>query len=92
METGATDKLQTAHIVSREYKSVRWDFDNAVVLTSGRHAWYTNHPIEWRLFINKLKGDHYYEDMEKKALVLKKWSTEELKELYESLRSLEAKR
>jgi len=88
IETGAKDELQAAHIVSREYKNTRWDFDNAVVLRSGRHIWYTNHPIEWKLFINKTFGDGYYEAMEHRALIIKKWSTQDLKDLYVELKGL----
>ena len=92
VETGANDNLQTAHIISREYKNVRWDFDNAITLKSGRHAFYTYHPIEWKIFINKLKGAGYYEKMENRAMVIKKWSTEDLKELYDKLKATDFSR
>lgn len=85
VETGSDDNLQTAHIISAGYMNTRWDFDNVVTLKSGRHKYYTHHPIEWKLFINKLKGAGYYEKMEDRAIITKKWGTEDLKELYARL-------
>ena len=82
VETGARENLQTAHIVLACYMNTRWDFDNVVTLKSGRHIFYTQHPIEWKLFINRLKGPGYYEKMEDRAMIAKKWSGEDLKELY----------
>lgn len=87
-ETGTRNNLQCAHIVSRTYRNTRWDFNNAICLKSGRHVWYTNHPIEWKQYINKLKGEGYYEAMEKKALPLANYSVEELKEKYEQLKAI----
>jgi len=82
VETGSGENLQTAHIIPAGYMNTRWDFENVVTLKSGRHKYYTHHPIEWKLFINKLKGTGYYEKMEDRAIIAKKWSTEDLKELY----------
>ena len=87
VETGANKNLQTAHIIPRDYMNTRWDFDNAVCITSGRHKYYTHHPLEWKRFVDKLFGKGYYEKMENRALIIKRWSTDDLKELYEKLSS-----
>jgi len=84
-ETSSKDNLQCAHIISRSYKNTRWDFDNAITLTIGRHKYYTHHPLEWKVFINKLFGKGYYEKLEKKALQYKSYSLEELKEVYDQI-------
>ena len=44
---GCSTLLQCAHVVSRRYRSVRWDGDNAVALCAAHHVWFTHHPLEW---------------------------------------------
>lgn len=48
---GAADNLQCAHIISRSYKSIRTDFDNAVALCRGCHVKFTHRPLEWREWV-----------------------------------------
>jgi len=84
-ETNTTDKLQCAHIISRIYHAVRWDFDNALALSFKRHMYYTHHPVEWRRFIREHFGKGYYEMLEKRALKYKKMTLKDYKELYEEL-------
>lgn len=67
VETGTMEHLQTAHLISRSYHSVRWDPENAVCLSARRHMWYTYHPIEWREFCIKRLGQEKYEALEKRA-------------------------
>jgi len=86
IETKSRNNLQTSHIISRSYFNIRWDFDNAVVLTQKRHKYYTHHPVEWKRFINNHFGDGYYEALENKAIVSRVWSKEAVKEKYEDLR------
>ena len=43
--------LQCAHLISRSYKVIRTDQRNALCLCAGCHMYYTNHPLEWRQFI-----------------------------------------
>lgn len=77
-ETRGTDNLQCAHIIPRSYLATRWDLDNAVCLIQKRHKFYTHRPVEWRKFI----GEKRFKELEKRALNYRKWSLEELKELY----------
>lgn len=85
IETKAKDWVQTAHIISRSYKSTAWDLDNVVLLSAKRHCFYTHRPVEWKKFINEYFGEGYYEEMERRALDYHKWSLGELKELYAEL-------
>src|SRR3990167_4041915 len=64
VETGATQSIQTAHIISRSYFNIRWDFDNAIPLSASRHRYYTDRPVEWKRFINHHFGEGYYEKLE----------------------------
>ena len=45
--------LQCAHIITRSYKTTRTDERNALCLCQGCHMYYTNHPLEWRIFIEE---------------------------------------
>ena len=44
--------LQCAHIISRSYKAIRTDPDNALCLCQGCHMFYTNHVLEWEDWID----------------------------------------
>ncbi len=53
--------LQWAHIISRRYKSVRWDPLNSICLCAGCHLWWHHRPTEavaW--FVNQYpeRNDH----------------------------------
>ena len=43
--------LQCAHIEGRGFHALRWDEMNALALCGGHHAWFTNHPFAWSMFI-----------------------------------------
>jgi 5-methylcytosine-specific restriction endonuclease McrA len=48
---GSTEFLQCAHIISRSYKSIRVNPDNAVALCRSCHTFWTHRPIEWRQYV-----------------------------------------
>jgi len=50
---GSTHFLQCAHIITRSYKSIRTDEDNAVALCRSCHTYYTHRPLEWMDFIEE---------------------------------------
>ena len=66
---GSKDFLQTAHLISRRYKQVRWDLDNAVCLCRGCHVYFTHHPIEWDLYVEDKIGTNIYKTLKTKALI-----------------------
>lgn len=43
--------LQCAHLISRSYKSIRCDFDNAVAACAAHHTYFTHRPLEWREWV-----------------------------------------
>lgn len=58
--------LQCAHIISRRYRAVRWDEDNAVALCAAHHMFWTHRPLEWVVWVNAQHLD--YEGLRWKAL------------------------
>jgi hypothetical protein len=65
---GSTFMLQCAHIVSRRYKQVRWNFNNALCLCSGCHVYFTHHPLEWEIWVIDQIGESTYKELKEKAL------------------------
>lgn len=45
--------LQCAHIVSRRYRSTRWDEDNAVPLCAAAHMKFTHDVVGWQIFVTQ---------------------------------------
>ena len=39
--------LQCAHLISRSYKSIRTELENATTLCRSCHMYFTHHPLEW---------------------------------------------
>ena len=63
----STFHLQCAHIISRGYKAVRYNPENALCLCQKCHFFYTYKPIEWEdLIKQKLPGR--WEKLRKLAL------------------------
>lgn len=60
--------LQTCHIVSRTYRSVRWDEDNAFCMCAGAHRLMTNRPLEWERFVTAVMTAGNYEALKIRAL------------------------
>uniref|UniRef100_A0A6M3J0R8 Putative homing endonuclease n=1 Tax=viral metagenome TaxID=1070528 RepID=A0A6M3J0R8_9ZZZZ len=70
--------LQCAHIVSRRYLQTRYDFNNAICLCRGCHKYFTEHPLEWEIWIEKTFGKRYYKRLRDKALKYAKIDYEEI--------------
>lgn len=51
---GRTENLQCAHIISRSYRSIRCDVDNAVALCRGCHVFFTHRPLEWQEWVEAM--------------------------------------
>lgn len=80
----ATEGLQCAHIISRSYKSIRTDFDNAVALCRGCHVKFTHRPLEWEAWVNTQYPGRW-DALRSKALL---YERVDWKLRYESLREL----
>jgi len=72
--------LQCAHIISRRYKQVRWNLNNAMCLCRGCHLYFTHHPLEWENFVVKVVGLKTYVSIKKTALKYGKIDYEEVLE------------
>jgi hypothetical protein len=46
-------RLQWAHVQSRSYHWIRHMESNALLLCSGEHLYFTNHPLEWIDFVGE---------------------------------------
>ena len=86
-DTTEYKKLQCAHIFSRSRLSVRWDLDNAICLCFKDHFhWAHREPILFAEFVKNYLGRVRYNALKQKASMIKKWTLEDLKELYEILK------
>ena len=84
----STEHLQTSHIFSRTYRSVRWDCMNAFCLCAKCHWYFHLNPIEHAEFAKFMLGEKQYEDLRRYAKRIKKWSIEEMQEHYKTLKKL----
>lgn len=58
--------LEWAHIVSRRNMRLRYEPYNKLVLCHGHHAWWTEHPYEWKRFVRNHFPDRWREVEEHK--------------------------
>jgi hypothetical protein len=79
--TSQYDKLQTAHIYSRTYKSVRWDLDNALCLCAGCHFYAHKRPMDFAQHVLLWLGAFKYEMLKQRANSIKRWTVPDMQEL-----------
>lgn len=79
-DKGAT--LQTSHIYSRKNLAVRWDELNAFCFCAGCHFWWHQNPLEAQEFTLQKLGKEKYDLLKRKANTIKKWTDQELNDLY----------
>lgn len=69
---GKKTNLQTAHIVSRDVKKLRYDEDNVFCFCGGCHLfWAHKKPLEFVEFIKATKGEAIYKYLLKTSQVLR---------------------
>jgi hypothetical protein len=61
-----TNYLEWAHIITRGARHLRWDPDNAVILCHGDHAYFTDHPREWRRFVAEKFGSAHWDGLKRR--------------------------
>lgn len=79
------EKLQCAHIYSRKFRSVRWDFDNLLCLCAGCHFVGHQKPLEFAEFVKKHLGQVKYAALKIRANNIRKWTQDEMQFYYDSL-------
>lgn len=68
---GASRQLQCAHIVSRRYHGVRYEFENAICLCAPCHMAFTHRPLEWEAYVIKQMGEERYLALKRRALAFR---------------------
>ena len=81
-------KLQTAHIYSRTYKSVRWDLKNMLCLCAGCHFFGHKNPLQFAEFVKLWLGDYEYEKLKIRAVPVKRWTIPDMQSLLTTLEAL----
>ena len=68
---------QCAHLVSRSYKSIRTELQNAVCLCRSCHMYFTHHPLEWEVWCDE-KWLGRLDQLKKRALLMERvvWKEE----------------
>ena len=80
-------KLECAHIISRNNKTLRWDLQNTLCLCTTCHFWAHQDPLGFALFVEKKFPDKYkYLNLNKNKIT--KRSIKDLKELLDNSRGL----
>jgi 5-methylcytosine-specific restriction endonuclease McrA len=71
-------KLQCAHIISRHFSHTRCDPDNAFCLCAGCHHFFTDHPVEFGVFVLSKRGEDGYAALRAKSQLRTKvdWAAE----------------
>jgi 5-methylcytosine-specific restriction endonuclease McrA len=85
---GSRNCLQTAHIFSRRYLSVRWDLDNVLCLCASCHFWSHSNPILFTEFVRKKLGEDTYELLKEKHKYIFKFALNDLLQKLKVLESL----
>lgn len=52
--------IDTCHIYGRRTVSLRWYPTNMIALTSSRHRYFTENPLEFKAFVERLLGPHKF--------------------------------
>lgn len=65
---GSGERLQCAHIVTRNRNATRTDLANAFCLCAGCHLVFTHNPFKWVDFVVSKIGRDAYDALERKSL------------------------
>lgn len=74
--------LQAAHIFSRSNRAVRWRLGNVLCLCAKCHFWSHLNPVLFTEWVRKWLGATQYNILKNNATQIKKWTIEEMEELY----------
>jgi len=78
-----TSTLQPAHIYSRKFQHLRWDFENIICLCAGCHFWMHQNPAEAMRWVETIRN---IDDLIVKRRNVTPIKTFQLVELYERLK------
>lgn len=81
-------KLETAHIISRANRTLRWDEKNLLCLCTRCHFWAHQDPIGFVMMIEKKWPKRYFYLMVEKNKITKR-TAKDLKEMWEEVKKNE---
>jgi len=64
---GTPEWPQAAHVISRSYRAVAFEPNNAMQLCRSCHKWQTEHPLEGVDFFREQLGSAFYDELEYRA-------------------------
>jgi hypothetical protein len=67
VKCGSTQNLQCAHIESRRFSNTRCDEANALCACAGCHHFWTDHPVDFGMFVVDLIGAPAYAELRHRA-------------------------
>ena len=85
---GSDHYIQCAHVFTRKNLSIRWSLDNAYCLCAGCHFWAHDNPLLFAEWVKEMKTLEQYDALKLAANTPRKWSIDELQELYAQLKEL----
>lgn len=86
LRCGQTEMLQCAHLISRTYKALRWNPNNAICLCYRDHIfWAHKNPLEFAEFVREKFPNAYEYVIEEKKKNLPPLSMIDLQDIYDDL-------
>ena len=83
------EHLETAHIFSRNLRSVRWDIElNVLCLCDKDHFWAHQNPVLFTEFVKEYLGSYKYTQLKLRARQIKQWKLDEMQDLLNELKKL----
>ena len=73
-----TTTLQPAHIYSRKFMHLRWDFENIICLCAGCHFWQHQNPAEAMRWVETIRNVDYLIKTRRDISPIKTWQLQEL--------------
>lgn len=74
----STQHLQTSHIYSRRYMSIRWSVMNAMCLCAGCHLFWHHNPTEAVAWATRVLGEDHLNALRIAKMTTAKWLSPEV--------------
>ena len=74
-------QLQVAHIYSRKYNHLRWDYENLLCLCASCHFWWHLNPAEAIIWVGEIRDLNYLKTLRQNVRPIKTFELEQLYKL-----------